>query len=351
MNGMISCIQAQRKALSEGMAGTGEWETIQLIPTKDGMDYLERPGESGQECWRMMVRITHSVTYRSLHEIPNPGIRLRVAEEAGRGLALFGNLTARMDPSEVGFPLPGYRDTELYYNQLHAVLAGCRTLPEAGRYLPTDMVVRESAGPYFLIHAALAEYRRRLEEPQLQRFIELALEHESFALKLIRKLKSGELKKVVVHGDTKLDNFLFSTRTGKVKALVDLDTIMPHTWLSDWGDMVRSLVNIAGEREEDLEKIDVDQEVLRALAKGFLGAARNADPQEIQLMADAPQVMSLELGVRFLADYLRGDSYFKLRTGEPPDLNKTRAMVQFRLFERMHSKSSASRQIIESLTS
>jgi Ser/Thr protein kinase RdoA (MazF antagonist) len=156
------------------------------------------------------------------------------------------------------------------------------------------------------------------------------------------------LRKVVIHGDTKLDNFLFSTRTGKVKALVDLDTIMPHTWLSDWGDMVRSLVNIAGEREVRLEKVAVDRDILTALAKGFLHSALSIRSGEMDLMAEAPQIMALELGVRFLTDYLRGDSYFTPGPGEPPDLNKVRAMVQFRLFERLQELTDSAREIIQS---
>jgi len=345
MRAMIACIQAQQRALSKGVLGNEEWETIQLVPTRDGKDYLEMSGE----CWRMMLKIPQARTYRNLQQVPDPHTRLRVAEEAGRGLALFGNLTAGMDDSRVGIPLPGYRDTALYYSQFQSALAGCRSASEAEPYLPADPVLRGSTAHHFLIHIDPAVYRRRREDPQLRDFVKLALDQQPLGLTLARKLESGELKRVVIHGDTKLDNFLFSTRTGRVKALVDLDTIMSHTWLSDWGDMVRSLVNIAGERESDLDRIAVDLEVLGALAKGYLGSSRTADPGEIALMAEAPQIMALELGVRFLADYLRGDSYFKLMPGEPLDLNKTRALVQFRLFERLRGQADATRQIIKSL--
>jgi hypothetical protein len=338
MSAMVSCIQAQEEALARGVIRNSEWETIRLVQTKSGKHYFDRSGESGDECWRMMVRISHAFTFRSLREITDPGMRMRIAQEAGRGLALFGSLTAGMDASRIGCPLPGYRDTELYYNQLLSVISGARTSSECEAYLPSDPAVRNNTEMNFLIRIDPTEYRRRLKDPQVRRIIDLALQQRPFGLTLIRKLKSGELKKVVIHGDTKLDNFLFSTETGRVKALVDLDTIMPHTWLSDWGDMVRSLVNIAGERERDLEKVDVDEEVFRALAKGFLGSARHVDSREIELMVDAAQIMSLELGVRFLADYLRGDTYFKLRPEEPPDLNKSRALVQFCVFERLRGK-------------
>jgi N-acetylhexosamine 1-kinase len=347
MNGMIACIQAQQTALAEGIPGEDEWETIRLIPTRDGANYLVQPGPSGTECWRVMARILGTVAFRRLNEIDDWSTRMRVAEEAGRGLALFQNLTATMDVSGFTCPLPGYRETDLYYDQLLSILAGHRSLMQAEACLPADPEVRESTAQHYLVHIDAAEYRRRIEDPQLRPYIDLCLEQQPFAVQLIRKLKSGELKKVVVHGDTKLENFLFSSRTGRVKALVDLDTIMPHTWLSDWGDMVRSLVNLAGEREADPAKIEVDLEVLRSLARGFLGTARHVDSGEVELMADAAQIMALELGVRFLADYLRGDSYFQLKPGEPKDLNKTRAAVQFILFERLRSKAEAARAIIQ----
>jgi N-acetylhexosamine 1-kinase len=141
----------------------------------------------------------------------------------------------------------------------------------------------------------------------------------------------------LIHGDTKLDNFLFSARTGRVKALVDLDTIMSHTWLSDWGDMVRSLVNVAGERESDLDRITVDLDVLGALARGFLGSTQNTEPGEIALMAEAPQIMALELGYGFF-DYLRetAGQTDSRRTTRP---EQTRAMVRFRLFAQLRNQS------------
>jgi len=152
---------------------------------------------------------------------------------------------------------------------------------------------------------------------------------------LLEDMRLGRIRTVAIHGDTKLDNFLFSTRTGRAKALVDLDTIMPHTWLVDWGDMVRSLANVAGEKEPNLDRVRVDLDIYQAVARGFLRSARNVRPEEIERMVAAVQIIALELGTRFLADYLRGDTYFKLGPADPPDLNKTRAMVQLTLFQRL----------------
>lgn len=347
MRAMIACIQAQQSALSEGaLPDSKEWETIRLVPTKEGRDYLEIPGKGNPRCWRMMARIRHAHTYKSLSEIPDASARLRAAEEVGRGLAIFGTLTAAMDASQFPSPLPGYRDTRLYYDQLLSICAGNRTYVEAAALLPDEPMVRRSTERYFLVHIPPKEYRRRMEDPQLARFLALALEQRHFALTLTRELQAGNLKTAIIHGDTKLDNFLFNSSTGKVKSLVDLDTIMPHTWLSDWGDMVRSLSNVAGEKEADLEKVRIDREIFKAAARGFLRSARFVALQEVELMADAPQIMALELGVRFLADYLRGDSYFKPGPADAPDLNKTRAIVQFCVFEDLRRHANELRRYI-----
>jgi Ser/Thr protein kinase RdoA (MazF antagonist) len=177
-----------------------------------------------------------------------------------------------------------------------------------------------------------------MHDPEVRRLTSLIEQQEHFGLTLLREMASGEIRRLAIHGDTKLDNFLFSTRTGRVKALVDLDTIMPHTWLADWGDMVRSLVNVAGEKEPDPDRVHVDMDIYQAVARGFLGSARNVTAREVDRMADAVEIIALELGIRFLTDYLRGDSYFKLGPADPPELNRIRGIVQLTLFERLREK-------------
>jgi hypothetical protein len=347
MDNMVSFLRAQRDTLSAGRIQQEEWDTVRLIPTKEGALYLEASEDGIKKCWRMMSRIPCTRAYKSLGEIPDPEARLRAAGEAGRGLAVFGILSAGMDAAGVTGSLPGYRDTRLYYDQLLSVLAGNRTPEDAANQLPSDPLLRLSTERHFLVQIPAEEHRLRLEDPQLGRALALALEQKSYALTLVGKLAAGELKKTIVHGDAKLENFLFSISTGRVKAIVDLDTIMPHTWLSDWGDLVRSLVNIAGERETNLEKIEIDMKIFEAAARGFLASSVGIARDEAALMADAAQIMALELGVRYLADYVRGDSYFKLGAGDPPDLNRTRALVQFRVFEKFRAQAASAKHFIE----
>jgi len=350
MRAMIASIDAQQTSMAAGrLSPADEWETITLVDTHDGVPYLDVENHRGHGCWRLMVKIPESRTYKSLGEIAEPAERLRVAGEAGRGLAIYGDFTCRMSTDGLENPLPGYRDTRLYYDQLRSVLAGCRTPEEAGALIPADPTVRHSTEEHFLVHLAEPEYRRRVDDPEFRPWIDLVRSEEAFGVTLLDGMSSGRIRRLAIHGDTKLDNFLFSTRTGRVKALVDLDTIMPHSWLADWGDMARSLVNVAGEKERDLARVRVDMDVFRAVARGFLSTAREVTPAEVDLMADAPQIIALELGLRFLTDYLRGDSYFTLGPADPPDLNRVRAMAQLALFRRLRESADEARRFIEDL--
>lgn len=350
MAAMIASLEAQRKSVEAGRVPSGrEWEVISLMSTRDASPYYTCRSLRGTTYWRLMMKIPSCRTFKSLSEVTDPRERSRIAEEAGRGLAMYGDFTSSMDISQLESPLPGYRDTGLYYDQLTSVLNGNRTLDEAADLLPDDPVVRQSTAQHFLLHLSPQEYRRRMGDSQAVHFVELTCREKEFALKLQRARESGHIRTVAIHGDTKLDNFLFSEQSGQVKALVDLDTIMPLTWLADWGDMMRSLVNVAGEKETDLDKIQVDMEIYEAVARGFLGTAREVTREEVELMVDAVEVIALELGTRFLTDYLRGDNYFKLSAADPPDLNKTRGRAQLTLFERLRQNADAARKVIESL--
>ena len=350
MRAMIASIEAQRAAIAAGSLASGdEWEAITLVDTRDGLRFLDAKNHRGSACWRLMVKIPESRTYKSLGEIADPAERLRIAGEAGRGLAIYGDLTCRMAIDGLENPLPGYRDTRLYFDQLRSALAANRTPADAAGLLPADPAVRHSTGEHFLVHLDEPEYRRRVDDPETRPWIDLVRAEEAYGITLLEGMESGRIRRVAIHGDTKLDNFLFSTRTGRAKALVDLDTIMPHSWLADWGDMVRSLVNVAGEKERDLSRVRVDMDVFRAVARGFLSTAHEVTPAEVELMADAPQIIALELGLRFLTDYLRGDSYFKLGPADPPDLNRARAMAQLTLFRRFRECADQARRFFEEL--
>jgi|WetSurMetagenome_2_1015567.scaffolds.fasta_scaffold01967_9 hypothetical protein len=350
MRSVIACIQAQHRALSQGILKPGQdWEVMTIMPTRAGSDYLEIQGEDGLECWRVMVRIPNCRAYQSLNQITDPLRRFKIAEQAGCGLALFGGLTAGMDLDQMMTPVPGYRNTKFYYDQLFSILKGSRTLEDAATFLPLDLNLRRNTESLFLVDLPTQEYRRRLEDEDVRRCIRLAAEQQGFASSLFSDFQQGALGKTVIHGDPKLENFLFEIGSDEVRSLIDLDTIMPYTWLADWGDMVRSLINKAGEKPISPDLITVDMEIFEAAARGFLYSARRTNSCERYRMVDAVQIMVLELGVRFLTDYLRGDTYFKLDPRQPADLNKMRALVQFTLFKKIRAQSAPASRIIENL--
>lgn len=333
MDGMSASIKAQRDSLAQ--SSVDGWVPIDLVETHHNRTFLDLTDEHGWSVWRLMDRIPNSCSYKSLSEIGCRDEQLRMAAEVGRGLAIYSDLTSCIKPNAIEGSLPGYRDTGLYYRQFHSVVAGNRSLGDAAALLPDDPILRTSTGPHFLVALPDEEYQTRLNDPELAPYIALVQEQEPFAMALWTAVAQGRIRHTLIHGDTKIENFLFDSETGNVKALVDLDTIMPFTWLADWGDMLRSLVNVAGEKETDLSKVQVDRDVYKAVAKGFLTAANEITDQEVSMMVPAVQAIALELGLRFLTDYLKGDTYFKLGDDDPDDLNKTRAMVQLTLYRRL----------------
>ena len=333
MNGMCQSIQAQRESLK--VSSVENWEPIELVPTKEGKDFLDLTDEHGWSVWRLMVKIPDSCSFKSLSELPDRDKQLELAEEIGKGLAIYSDLTSSIDASTFEGSLPGYRDTALYFAQFHSVLAGNRSMGDALALMPEDPVLKTSAGPHFVVSCPDEVYESRLNDPEVKRCTELIKSRERFAMQLWEAMRVGLIRNTLIHGDTKIENFLFDTNSLTVKSLVDLDTIMSFTWLADYGDMLRSMVNIAGEKESNPDNIQVDKEVFKSVTKGFLKTSNQVTLAEIELMFGSIQIITLELGVRFLTDYIKGDTYFMLGEGDPEDLNKVRGIAQITLFERL----------------
>jgi hypothetical protein len=334
METMLKSLAAQREALASGDC-PHEWMPIELVETVDGNPYLDLSDVNGPNVWRLMVRIPEVSSYKSLSEVGDREAQLTAAEETGRGLAIYSDLTSSVDPTSVQSGLPGYRNTDLYFRQFRAVLAGCHSLEEAHDWLPEDREVCAATRKHFLVSLDPYEYRERKTDQTLSSYIATFHGRELFVTGLWKAISEGRIRSTLIHGDTKIENFLFSKETGKAKSLIDLDTCMAFTWLADWGDLVRSMVNVAGEKERDLHKVVVDWDVYGAVAKGFLHSSKEVTEEEINLMPYAVEAITLELGLRFLTDYLRGDTYFQLGPNDPQDLNKVRAMVQIHLYRQL----------------
>ncbi|MFQ5936698.1 MAG: phosphotransferase enzyme family protein [Acidiferrobacterales bacterium] len=159
--------------------------------------------------------------------------------------------------------------------------------------------------------------------------IDFALARVSLTQVLPELQARGVLREYVVHNDTKINNVLFDVASGKAVCVIDLDTVMPGLVLYDFGDLVRSATSPSSEDERDLDRVCLRLGVFEALVEGYVEAAAPLlTAEELSLLPFAGKLVALEIGVRFLTDYLEGDVYFKTRY---PDHNLDRARNQFRL--------------------
>ena len=132
-----------------------------------------------------------------------------------------------------------------------------------------------------------------------------------------------------VHNDTKLNNVLLHKSSGKGMCVVDLDTVMPGCVLHDFGDLVRTAACTSNEDEKDLTKVLFEPNTFEVITKGYLETAgKMLQEIEINHLAISPLIITYELGLRFLSDYLEGDAYFKIKY---PEHNLDRTKAQFKL--------------------
>ena len=124
---------------------------------------------------------------------------------------------------------------------------------------------------------------------------------------------NAELPKRVVHFDSKISNFLFDKKTGKAKAIIDLDTLMPGTVLSDVGDMIRTYSNVMGEESQAIDSVNADTEIIQHIIAGFLSACGNIlSVEEKDNLEFSGKALALIQCIRFLTDYLNNDNYYKV---------------------------------------
>ncbi len=271
--------------------GVAEPETVApaLVHVRGGRSFLtDAQGES----WRMFHFIESGAVFDTVQGPEH-------AREIGRALGRFQALVADIPASRLHDTLPGFHHTP-------GCLAG---LDEAVRQDPQG---RASGARGDL---AFVSSRRPL------------------AALLMDRIGDGTIPVRVVHNDPKVNNVLVEAATGKALCMVDLDTVKPGVVHFDFGDAVRSATNPAGEDVPDLGSVRFDRERYEALAGGYLDEARSfLTDREIALLPASARVITYELGIRFLADHLRGDVYFKISR---PGQNLHRARVQFRLLQSM----------------
>jgi len=168
---------------------------------------------------------------------------------------------------------------------------------------------------------------------EVAREIEFVLSHEKDTHVLVDMLNAGRLPLRVTHNDTKLNNVLIDKATGEGICVVDLDTVMPGLSLYDYGDSIRFGATYAAEDEQDLAKVNFELDLFEAYTKGYLEVAGNVlTPCEIEHLPMGAKLITLECGIRFLTDYLSGDTYFRIHREHH---NLDRCRTQFKLVSDM----------------
>ena len=158
-------------------------------------------------------------------------------------------------------------------------------------------------------------------------------------------LAEGKLPLRVTHNDTKSNNVLIDEATGKGLCVIDLDTVMPGLAVNDFGDSIRFGASTGAEDEKDLTKISCDLELYDLYTKGFIeGCGGILTDMEIKCLPIGAKVMTYECGMRFLTDYLSGDTYFKIAY---PEHNLDRARTQLKLVADMEAKWDQMEKIVE----
>ena len=175
---------------------------------------------------------------------------------------------------------------------------------------------------------AIAEDRAG-RKASVQKEIDFALEKSVFADKVITGIVEGKIPMRVTHNDTKINNILFDEKTGKAVSVIDLDTVMPGSMLYDFGDALRMGGSTGAEDETDLSKVHFDAKAFESFAKGYISEMKDSlTDEELALLPFSVKLLTYECGIRFLTDYLNGDTYFKIHREHH---NLDRARNQFKL--------------------
>ena len=204
---------------------------------------------------------------------------------------------------------------------------------------------------YRIFHETL---ERAENDPELAPRVEAAKDEIAFALErehsagvLQEMRESGELPTRVTHNDTKLNNVLLDKDTRQLLYVIDLDTVMPGLSLYDYGDCIRFGAATATEDEKDLSKVHCDLHLFKVFTKGFIESCKGLTDLEIEMLPEGARTITLELGVRFLTDWLDGDKYFATKyLGH----NLDRCKSQLALALDMESKMEQMKEIVNELS-
>lgn len=268
--------------------GDPERECLNIVPTRDGKSYYS----DGENFFRVEKFIEDAITYQIVR---TP----RDFYESAVAFGSFANLLSDFDASQLYEVLPDFHNTKVRYQNF------------------INAVERDICG--------------RVKEVSAE--IEWVKAHSDLCGKIVDKIASGEIPLRVTHNDTKLNNVMIDNKTGKGIAVIDLDTVMPGSLCYDFGDSIRFGCNPCEEDEPDLSKVNFRFDLYETYLDGYLSAVGDSiTEEEKRNLPMGAVLMTYECGMRFLADYLEGDTYFRTTR---PGQNLDRAHTQFKLVDDM----------------
>ena len=272
---------------------------LRLVLTHDARSFAIERGEY----WRVYELVEGSVCYQSADAA--------LFHESAVAFGRFQNQLSDFPADALVETIPQFHDTP-------------------ARYLAFHRAVEQNAATW---------------RDAVSREIDFVLAREGFSHTLMDLLAAGELPLRVTHNDTKINNVLFDEQTNKALCVIDLDTVMPGLSVNDFGDAIRFGASTAAEDEPDLSKVHFDLALYETYVKGYLSTCgKSLTKMEKAMLPTGAKMMTLECGMRFLADHLNGDVYFHVsREGQ----NLDRARTQFRLVEEMEKSWNQMHKIVE----
>ena len=271
---------------------------LHLVPARNGMSYVVENGEY----WRIYDLVCDSVCYQTADK----ALFFESAVAFGR----FQNQLSDFPAEQLAETIPHFHDTPARY------AAFCRAVAEDASGRGKDV----------------------------RREIDYALGFEPFTHTLADLQASGDLPLRVTHNDTKINNVLFDAETKKALCIVDLDTVMPGLSVNDFGDAIRFGASTAAEDERDLSRVHFDLDLYETYVRGYLSTCgESLTKTEVEMLPVGAKMMTLECGMRFLADHIAGDVYFHISR---ENQNLDRARTQLRLVREMDEHWGEMRRIV-----
>lgn len=279
--------------IREKLAAKGETDidrkVLTFLPTKEGKYYYF----DGGSYWRVCLFIPRSKSYETVM----PGL----SYEAGRAFGDFQLMLSDLPEGALGETIPNFHNMEFRLRQFR------------------EAVEADAAGRLEEARGLVGEMEERAEAMCVQE----------------RLYREGKLKKRTNHCDTKVNNMMFDADTGEVLCVIDLDTVMPGFVLSDIGDFIRTAANTGAEDDEDLDRVNVNLPIFEAYTRGYMERAKDfLTPLEIGMLPYGGRLLTYMQTVRFLTDYLNGDTYYKIHS---PKHNLIRTKAQFKLLQSLEA--------------